>query len=67
MLFWEQGIRIALILTAIGMPIGVLVEVLLYGSGAGTAGGTAHKPPLMDKKGLNEWIRNKLKALALLP
>ena len=28
MLFWEQGITIASICTAIGMAIGVLVEVL---------------------------------------
>ena len=34
MLFWEQGITIASIHTAIGMAIGVLVEVLLA-SGVG--------------------------------
>ena len=62
-LFREQGIMIASILTAIGMAIGVLVEALLPGSGGGaaTSGGTPK-----DEKPLKEWIRNKLKALALL-
>ena len=49
-------------LTAIGMAIGVLVEVLLPGGG-GTVGG---KLPPKDEKGLKEWFRNKLKALASL-
>ena len=63
-LFREQGITIASILTAIGMAISVLVEVLLPGGGDGTAalGG----PPPKDEKGLKEWLRNKLKALASL-
>ena len=60
-LFREQGITIASILTAIGMAIGVLVEVLLPGGGA--VGG---KPPPKDEKGAQEWLRNKLKALASL-
>ena len=61
-LFREQGITIASILTAIGMAIGVLVEALLLGGGgAATASGG---PPPEDEKGLKEWIRNKLKALA---
>ena len=59
-LFREQGITIASILTAIGMAIGVFVETLLPdGGGAATSGG-----PPKDEKGLKEWIRNKLKALA---
>ena len=62
-LFREQGITIASILMAIGMAIGVLVKALLLGGGgAVTSGG---EPP-KDKKGLKEWIRNKLKALASL-
>ena len=61
-LFREQGITIASILTAIGMAIGVLVEALLPG---GTASGGGEPPP-KDEKGLKEWIRNKLKALASL-
>ena len=61
-LFREQGITIASILTAIGMAIGVLVEVLLPGGGGVVSGG----PPPKDEKGLKEWIRNKLKALASL-
>ena len=61
-LFREQGITIASILTAIGMAIGVLVEVLLPGDG----GAVESPPPPKDEKGLKEWIRNKFKALALL-
>ena len=60
----EQGITIPCILTAIGMAIGVLVEALLLGGGgAAAASGT---PPPKDEKGLKEWIRSKLKALASL-
>ena len=66
-LFREQGITVASILTAIGMAIGVLVEALLQGGGgAATASGGGGEPPPKDDKGLKEWIRNKLKALALL-
>ena len=60
--FKEQGITIASILMAIGMAISVLIEALLLGGG-GTA---ASRPPPKDEKGLKEWLRNKLKALALL-
>ena len=64
-LFREQGIMIAFILTAIGMAIGVLVKALLPGGGgAATSGGG--EPPPKDEAGLKEWIRNILKALALL-
>ena len=52
------------ILTAIGMAIGVLVEALLLGGGGAAAG--SGTPPPKDEKGLKEWIRNKLKALASL-
>ena len=62
MLFWEQGITIAFILTAIRLAIGVLVEALLPGGGSGTSAGG--KPPPKDEKGLQEWVRNKLKALS---
>ena len=62
MLFREQGITITSILIAIGMAIGVSVEALLPSRTAGTAG----KPLPKDEKGGKEWIRNKLKALALL-
>ena len=65
-LFREQGITIASILTAIGMAIGVLVEALLPGGGAATASGGGGEPPPKDEKGLTGWIRNKLKALASL-
>ena len=65
-LFKEQGITIASILTAIGMTIGVLVEALLPGSGDAATSGGGGEPPLKDESGLKDWIRNKLKALALL-
>ena len=64
-LFREQGIMIASILMAIRMAIGVLVEALLLGGGGAAASGGAEPPP-KDEKGLKEWIRNKLKALASL-
>ena len=50
---------------AIGMAIGVLVEVLLpSGDGTGSTSAAGGKPLLKDEKG--EWIGNKLKALARL-
>ena len=61
MLFRQQGIMIASVLMAIGMAIGVLVEALL--PGGGVVGGN---PPPKDEKGVKEWLRNKLKALASL-
>ena len=45
MLFREQGITIAFMLTVIGMAIGVLVEALMPGGGGGTA---ASPPPPKD-------------------
>ena len=63
-LFREQGITIASILTAIGMAIGVLVEALLPGGAAAASGGGEPSPK--DEKGLKEWVRSKLKALASL-
>ena len=48
------------------MAIGVLVEALLPGGGDAVASGGG-KPPPKEEKGLKEWIRSKLKALALLP
>ena len=56
---------IASVLTAIGMAIGVLVEALLPGEGAAAASGGGEPPP-KDEKGLKEWVRSKLKALASL-
>ena len=63
-LFREQGITIASILTAIGMAIEVLVEALLPGDGGAAA--ASGGPPPKDEKGLKEWVRSKLKALASL-
>ena len=60
----EQRITIASILMAIRMAIGVLVEALLPGGGGPISG--SGEPPPKDEKGLKGWIRNKLKALALL-
>ena len=65
-LFREQGIMIASILTAIGMAIEVLVEALLPGGGGGGATASGGEPPPKDEKGLKEWVRSKLKALASL-
>ena len=48
------------------MAIGVLVEALLPGGGGGGAAASGGEPPLKDEKGLKQWIRNKLKALASL-
>ena len=64
-LFREQGIMIASILMAIKIANGVLVEALLPGGGGAvaTSGG---EPPPKDEKGLKEWVRSKLKALASL-
>ena len=64
-LFRGQGITIASILTAIGMAIRVLVELLLPGGG-GAAAASGGEPPPKDERGLKEWIRNKLKVLASL-
>ena len=44
------------------MAVRVLVEALLPGGGGGAAASGGAK----DAKGLKEWIRNKLKALASL-
>ena len=56
MLFKEQGITIASILTAIGMAIGVLVEALLPSCSGGNG----------QPGNIKEWLRNKLKAMARL-
>ena len=47
------------------MAIGALVEALLPGGGGGAVTASGGPPP-KDEKGLKEWIRNKLKALASL-
>ena len=47
------------------MTIGVLFEALLPGGGGGAAA-SGGEPPPKDEKGLKEWIRSKLKALASL-
>ena len=64
MLFQEQGIMIASMLTAIGMAISILVEALLLGGGGSERG--SGKPPPKDEAGMREWGRSKLKVLAQL-
>ena len=54
------------LLPAIGMAISVLIEALLPGGGGGAAASGGGEPPPKDEKGLKEWIRSKLKALASL-
>ena len=66
MLFQEQGITIASVLTAIGMAISVLVEALLPGGTGSASNSTTGKHPPKDEKGAKEWLRNQLKALASL-
>ena len=51
---------------ATGMAIGVLVEALLPGGGGAATALGGGEPPPKDEKGLKEWVRNKLKALASL-
>ena len=66
-LFKEQGITIVSILTALGMTIGVLVEVLLGGPTVSTTTSGSSTADGGDKKGVaREWIKNKLKALSSL-
>ena len=52
MLFGEQGITIASILTAIAKAIGVLIEALMPGSGGGTGSASVvgGDPPSKDEK-----------------
>ena len=45
------------------MAISVLIEALLPGGGSVVGG---NPPPPKDEKGLKEWVRSKLKALASL-
>ena len=65
-LFREQGITIVSILTTLGMPLGVLIEVLLGGPST-TSTLTSQNTSTSDKKsGAREWMKNKLKALSQL-
>ena len=47
------------------MAVGVMVEALLPGGSGGEVGGGGKSPP-KDEAGAKEWVRNKLKALAVL-
>ena len=65
-LFREQGITIVSTLTALGMTLGVLIEVPLRGLST-TSTPTSQSTTTSDKKGgAREWIKNKLKALSQL-
>ena len=48
------------------MEIGVLVEAILPGASGGRGAVASGGPPPKDEKGLTEWIRSTLKALASL-
>ena len=48
------------------MAIRVLVEALLPGGGGAAVASRRGEPPPKDEKGLKEWVRSKLKALASL-
>ena len=64
-LFKEQGIMIMSTLTALGMAIGALIELLLGGPTVSTT--TSGNTSGFDRKGrAREWIKNKLKALSQL-
>ena len=50
----------------IEMAIGVLIEELLPGGGGSAAASGGGEPPPKDEKGLKEWNRSNVKALASL-
>ena len=63
-LFKEQGITIVSTLTALGITLGVLIEVILGGPSTSTP---SESTTTSDKKsGAREWIKDKLKALSQL-
>ena len=57
---------IASLLTAIGMAISVHIEALMPGGGGASVASGGGEPPPKNEAGLKEWIRTKLKTLALL-
>ena len=60
-LFREQGVTVVSVLTAFGMVVGFIVDVLIPGSGGG-GGGSGN--PSGKKGGAKEWVKNKLKTIA---
>ena len=60
----SKELRLLQYLPLSGWPSGWLVEALLPGGGGAVASGG--EPPPKDEKGLKEWVRSKLKALASL-
>ena len=60
-LFREQGITIASILTAVGMPISTLVLALTGGRGSVPVPAPSPKPS--DKGNLKEWVKKHLQVL----
>ena len=64
-LFREQGITIAAIITAIGMIIStIVVAVTGSGAGGGGTGGKASGKPPKDKNKLKKWVKDVLQRLA---
>ena len=49
-----------------GWPSGFLLKQLLPGGGGAAVASGGGEPPPKDEKGLKEWVRSKLKALASL-
>ena len=63
-LFREQGVTIASILTAVGLAISTLVLALTGGGASAPAAPvTPTPPPPADKGGLKEWTKKHLQAL----
>lgn len=62
-LFREQGVTIASILTAVGMTIAVIVEAVIPGGAVGT--GVVPKPP-GPKEPVRDWIKKQLGNLGKL-
>ena len=61
LLFREQGVTIAAVLTALGL----IIESIVQAFTGGTSGGGGSTPP-KDEKGIKKWFQDKLKALARL-
>ena len=63
-LFREQGITIAAIITAIVMIISTIAVAVTGGGGGSTGGGTGGGKPPKDKNKLKKWVKDVLQRLA---